>query len=968
MDSIEDFLKKYPAPTEVAAEESPPENEGLKGFMEKWKTSGTKVPEGNAAKILGEAAKDTASNAESVARGALSVIPGQFGDMEELGRKGVNTLANMTEKAKQNKYSKPTRVISEEPVLNTTEDFLKKYPQRFTEPTPQTTGMEMLGAAGNLGGMERGIRTVAELPGNVMRAGKDFAVAAGETGKSKLLTSPTAEEKAAFEAAEKKGEDTWGSMKMFRDPKGTIFKRTDDSKAEWKGMDALHAKVPKRKADLDAKEAARDAHREQVPRDGTFEDYNKWQEEHDALAEGANAARNLLYSKHSTKGLKLGDVLKHDDLFAEHPDMADINVTIGTPAEMKGAYAHYHGPTRTITLSGQTWRDLVRGMPTEDKALTAVLHEAQHDIDNSRRLGGETNLDWGSSVGEVQGARKGKNKVDEKTAFKLYQANPGEVRARYAEEGYRIPNDQAPHPMELGQKGTFDLHPASWVPESELGTRPAATVGKTRPKLSAPEPMATMEEALGKEGTTLKSLETLPMSKGVVNVSTVRDALNRVGASKPEREALESFLPDEGTIKASDLVEQFRAATKDFELTPHHHKEYADYGLDVLRDRMPKGARTTTWRVGDGVSGSTGNHFSDPQYFAHTRAFEEDGVPHVVEMQSDLMQRKTKPLSADERKSLEEGSASIERQRKILAGHDRRAFSNTTEDYLNTLKALEKENPDAATSMFPMVEDGDDSWATLDHHRKNIADHDRVGVGANDETAANSRNSSEVLDRAFYTLDRQLALRARENKNRLNEAGATKDLTPMKKTHVERLVKEELNLARKNGQERVRFASPDTVAKVEGWPDAGGLHDYILRDKQDLKLLESELEKEKEWSRNNPSAIPKGANSAEVWEAKITFRKNHLRDLEEELEEFKGKTYKPEHQGIYDNYKEIEKYLKKIGGTEYTDPHGHTWIEVPSTGPKSPVKDGRVPLFSMTGAPLAGGAGAGYNANQPERK
>jgi hypothetical protein len=104
----------------------------------------------------------------------------------------------------------------------------------------------------------------------------------------------------------------------------------------------------------------------------------------------------------------------------------------------------------------------------------------------------------------------------------------------------------------------------------------------------------------------------------------------------------------------------------------------------------------------------------------------------------------------------------------------------------------------------------------------------------------------------------------------------------------------------------------------------------------------------------------------DMLEGKIRFREDLIKRLELELKEFNGMEFEKGHQGIYDNYKELEAYLKKIGGTPYTDKYGHGWVEVPTKGPQSPVKQGRVPLFSMTGAPIATGAGAGYNAQQPE--
>lgn len=65
--------------------------------------------------------------------------------------------------------------------------------------------------------------------------------------------------------------------------------------------------------------------------------------------------------------------------------------------------------------------------------------------------------------------------------------------------------------------------------------------------------------------------------------------------------------------------------------------------------------------------------------------------------------------------------------------------------------------------------------------------------------------------------------------------------------------------------------------------------------------------------------------------------------------------FSPEHHGIYDNYTELAGYLKnKLGGTEHVDKFGHTWIEVPTRGEKSPVKSGRMEMFQALPFTMAG--------------
>lgn len=118
--------------------------------------------------------------------------------------------------------------------------------------------------------------------------------------------------------------------------------------------------------------------------------------------------------------------------------------------------------------------------------------------------------------------------------------------------------------------------------------------------------------------------------------------------------------------------------------------------------------------------------------------------------------------------------------------------------------------------------------------------------------------------------------------------------------HVDYL-KRQVSAAEKQAKDpAVRFATADTVAKVEGWPE-------------------------------NPRLVIKNGPTIEP-----------------------ATRFSPEHQGIYDRYqKDVTKFLKSLGGKEVTDDKGHTWIEVPL----EPKKDGapltRTQMFGV-GAVAAG--------------
>ena len=497
----------------------------------------------------------------------------------------------------------------------------------------------------------------------------------------------------------------------------------------------------------------------------------------------------------------------------------------------------------------------------------------------------------------------------------------------------------------------------------------------------------TMAEVLKGEPYTLKTLERLPQNKGAIPTQTIKEQLKRADVSKPERDILEPLTMTDGVIKPEDIVSHFKQATKDYELTPHNHGEYSDYGMENIGrgnsphlwpaarrellegNILPPGmtpSRTTTWQVPEGVSGSTANHFQDPRYFGHTRAFEEDGVPHVVEVQSDLMQRGAKPMDPRVRADLESSLASVKKQRDLISEHERRSFSSTADEYLKTISDLEKENPDFATRLMPIIEESDDPWHALATHKAALKKFSQEGLDASEETRKAAQQATDFIDRGMYQADQHLSLLEREHTSKLNGGGPAKDLSPMKKTHQQRLVKEELRMAADSGAP-VRFATSDTVAKVEMWPEprANALS-RIEKHKADIADLEWQIARYKEHIGNasHSGAVDGFSSKVKLAERDIARHKDIIQNDEEIIKNLGPARFTKEHQGIYDNYKDLEKYLRDIGGTSHTDRHGHSWIEVDPKNPNSPVKNGRTPMFAA--APFAMGSANQYNTPNKE--
>jgi len=386
----------------------------------------------------------------------------------------------------------------------------------------------------------------------------------------------------------------------------------------------------------------------------------------------------------------------------------------------------------------------------------------------------------------------------------------------------------------------------------------------------------TLREIRDASAYTLNTLENLPGNRAVHSKQAVSELLRRQEVTKAERDILQGVLdsvPGE-TITAKQLMAGVKEATGDFELKPVASEKFADYGLENIDRaarapedahawipenatpeeaarleaeaqaefaRMPEAATTiyqSPFELG------TNNHFSDPNYFAHTRSFYENGVKHVVEMQSDLAQKAGKVLTPEERAKL------------VL---ERDTVQGKIEELLS--------GPDRLTSL-PEV------------RRLRV-----VQAEINAKIAA-----------ADTPLER---------------------VSPMLKRWDRRLVREELADSARRGEPTARFATADTVAKVEGWP---------------------------------------------------RFANERLDDT--------TPRFSPEHQGIYDRYnKEVTSFLKQLGGKEVTDSAGHTWIEVPTEGTRKMPAGRRAqqfgsadPAFLAYLATVAGAATAGYLLTENDDK
>lgn len=383
--------------------------------------------------------------------------------------------------------------------------------------------------------------------------------------------------------------------------------------------------------------------------------------------------------------------------------------------------------------------------------------------------------------------------------------------------------------------------------------------------LKMPEgtPMGTLHKGLRYTTGALAALARELPNRFELTKAQIEGVLGRQGVTQVEKDLIRGVVGERETISAKDLVTGVRAATGDFELKPRDTDTFANYGVDRIGREADSPFEVTDYRTTiyqSPLELGTANHFSDPNYFAHTRSFDEGGVRHVVEIQSDVAQKVGKELSAEEIASLEaEGqklTATIEELRNLCI-----------RDAFNTPR---------------------------------------------------SRKASQTV--------RELEVRRAEIVTKARSALEAQQVAPVRpilKDWWKRIIREEVAQGSQGGV--MRFATADTVAKVEGWPN---LDEFAWR----------------------------GA-------------------AEQGMEGPQGPRFSPEHQSIYDRYRrEIEKFLKsEYKARPYTDPHGHTWLEIDLPSAEKPIsmfgQGGKVDphlLKIMGGVALAVGAGVVEKQLDPE--
>jgi len=294
---------------------------------------------------------------------------------------------------------------------------------------------------------------------------------------------------------------------------------------------------------------------------------------------------------------------------------------------------------------------------------------------------------------------------------------------------------------------------------------------------------------------TTKLISRLP-EKEMLKRATVEGIAKQLDLTKLDRQAAEEILAQypEGNIPREAVVAA--VLDRNVPLTMRQTDDYAEYGLEnagILPQDWWRASYTGVnkpipvthvWQAPFAVGKE--NHFSDPQYVAHTRVVTKGNIAMLVELQSDYFQKQSK--TDLERKA--------ENARKYLIAreHDVELLQKTLEQYqIEDAVSNAEKTQIAIERALLRVKEAEISYQQYSRMAQ--------GLPASPE--------HEALDASMQRDD-----------------------------WWKRVIKEEIALQARNGRGEFRVADADTIARIEGWRTVTTLPKELL-EKFNAMLVDS---------------------------------------------------------------------------------------------------------------------------------
>lgn len=233
------------------------------------------------------------------------------------------------------------------------------------------------------------------------------------------------------------------------------------------------------------------------------------------------------------------------------------------------------------------------------------------------------------------------------------------------------------------------------------------------------------------------------------------------------------------------------------EMVPDFYTEHAPYGLDIVTFGR---ARVGLAALGDSPSAvvwaattpiASDNHFGHPNYLAHSRRVDRGAKRFILEIQSDLFQKREEPKA-------EESQAYWD----LLS--EKVSDLNMAEVLLEQAEEDSKEGVPLSEPAYLYVEAATDP-----------------SVQAEVQAALAAGNLELLVSVMYKVRGAQLAqVKELQEAVKLHEDQVwwnTKKLGKVTQTWWERVIREEIAEANVDGKTAVYFPLADTLAKIEGW-------------------------------------------------------------------------------------------------------------------------------------------------------
>lgn len=402
-------------------------------------------------------------------------------------------------------------------------------------------------------------------------------------------------------------------------------------------------------------------------------------------------------------------------------------------------------------------------------------------------------------------------------------------------------------------------------------------------------------------------LEKAISKNGTININSLNALLKN--SSKLEQEVINKVINEKFQGQKFIDYNQLRKSVQD-ELITYSRKpqeQYQTYGMEKLGFNViadigdPKlsfipNVKTQTFTFeSPRIKFGSDKHY-DSETLGHSRTYttpEEPDVLHVMESQSDWGQEK--PLK---RYTIEQAQNRYDR----VLQHDQQALDEISRMEQNLKEGI---RPDGQKIQYKWEID---QISDLIASERNRLEHN----------AYMKQQLEQILYPEKYVQENYL-----------------------KQNYLQRQLQENMKFAAENNQTRMRYPTPETAAKIEGYQKKIGAYNPNLDDasKIELEQLFNRYVKENPNSLFNYYTgditdlflqLTKPGELPTYWHGELL---DYLRNRPELYKKFYSFDYIPEHQTILKKYADFPKQYQKLFGKNsavrtVTDSKGNTWYEV----------------------------------------